>query len=150
MMENQVPGISLGDEIEMLAGEFTKLGVDAHRAVMSWMGKPNRFTGAVMRTPNEVLLYLQAEQTASAAMLGAMREPEQVTVDRNAESTPAPVNRTRQVLDKAAHVLYKARVEQAVREWREAVSQRRKAMAQWDQYVEAKREAMTAARAAKQ
>ena len=69
------PASGIGAEIDMLAADFAALGVNGHHAVPLWMGKPNRFTGVVMTSAQEVLDYIAEEVKQQAAARAAAHAP---------------------------------------------------------------------------
>jgi hypothetical protein len=130
-----MPASGIGAEIEMLAADFAKLGVSAHSAVPLWMGKPNRFTGAVMHSAKEVLDYIAAELEAQARNRAEahgdapVQAPQASTGDADSVvTTTAPVNEAKR--------LHRERVHAANEAWRKAIQDRAASLVQWNAYVD--------------
>lgn len=144
------PASGIGAEIDMLAADFAALGVNGHHAVPLWMGKPNRFTGVVMTSAQEVLDYIAEEVKQQAAARAAAHAPGPVagaTGDADgAASTSAPAEdklaaRAELQARKAQH---RDQVQQAGDAWRKAIRDRDAAILEWNRYVESLRVAYTA------
>jgi len=142
-MQTVIPESTISNEIEMLSSEFAALGANPHRACATWMGKQNTFTGQIMHSPNEVLLFLQASVAAMKP------EPEQVPTEAQGPAqaeAPAPRAHTQHRIALSA---WEQECAHANAAWREAVKQRKEAIAQWDAYVQQRHSVFADARARK-
>jgi hypothetical protein len=128
-------------EIDQIAQEFAALGMNPHATVALWMGKPNRFTGVVITSAQEVLEYVRAEHNATATMQAAVaavaREKPAAKGSGAVSGANAPADDGARAR-RAAHALKLAEANNA---WRKAITDRAAAMVQWNQYVDAARAA---------
>lgn len=138
----------IGAEIEMLRGQFVALGVNPDHAVPLWLGKPDRFTGVVMTSAQQVLSFFHAELAAQRAARGEAAPGAPVPVHN-----PHPWQRAVPAGDDPQPALVQVAPSRAPRRsaelvdqikganaaWREAVRLRAEAMRQWDAYVESSR-----------
>lgn len=133
--DTSIPPSGIGAEIEMLAADFAKLGVSAASAVPLWLGKPNRFTGVVMRSVQEVLDYVSAELAQQAALRAEVHG--QAPAGADTGDAEGVVNTSAAPNEGAERKrLHRERVAQANDAWRQAIRDRAAAVLQWDAYVE--------------
>lgn len=128
------PPSGIGAEIEMLSADFAKLGVSAQSAVPLWLGKPNRFTGVVMRSAQEVLDYIAHELEQQAALRAEAHGQVPARAAQAGTGDAEGVVTTNAAAE--ARRLHRERVAAANDAWRQAIRDRAAAMLQWDGYVE--------------
>lgn len=140
------PVPAMAQEIDMLAGEFAKLGVSAHSAVPLWLGKPNRFTSIVMTSAQQVLDYIAAELAAQAkaraeAGMDSNAHPtaRALQADAGADAGVVSTSTPLQADRATKRAQYVQAVQAANDAWREAIRLRSKALMEWDSYVEGAR-----------
>ena len=132
--DTSIPPGGIGAEIEMLAADFAKLGVSAQSAVPLWLGKPNRFTGVVMHSAQEVLEYI-GQELAQQATLRAEAHG-QAPAGAAGAGTGDADNVVSTGAASEAKRLHRERVAHANDAWRQAIRDRAAAVLQWDSYVE--------------
>lgn len=144
------PASGIGAEIDMLAADFAALGVNGHHAVPLWMGKPNRFTGVVMTSAQEVLDYIAEEVKQQAAARAAAHAPGPIAgATGDAEgaaitSAPAEDKLAARAELQARKAQHRDQVQQAGEAWRKAIRDRDAAILEWNRYVESLRVAYNA------
>lgn len=135
------PATDMGAEIDMLAPQFAQIGIpDPHSTVMMWIGKTDRFTSMVIRTPQEVLAYISAE----------IAHQNKLVQQRQGDAGVAPAGVVNKNVDsdidlQIAWRQYRAAEKHRTNsEWRSAIVERRAAIANWDIYLQSKRDAFKA------
>ncbi len=134
---DSAPPSGIGAEIEMLSADFAKLGVSAQSAVPLWLGKPNRFTGVVMRSVQEVLDYITQELEQQATLRAEAHGQAPAGAAQAGTGDAEGVVTTNAAAE--AKRLHRERVAAANEAWRAAIRARAAALLQWDAYVESLR-----------
>ena len=129
-----IPPSGIGAEIEMLSADFAKLGVSAQSAVPLWLGKPNRFTGVVMRSVQEVLDYITQELEQQATLRAEAHGQAPAGAPQAGAGDADNVVTTNAAGE--ARRLHRERVAAANDAWRQAIRDCAAALLQWDGYVE--------------